>query len=143
MNNFHFTGRLSKAPVLTSRQRRDDNTTTHIVKFALLRNEYAGKDWQGQNKERVVSPYFTLFGSRAEFFAKNAMVGDQIIVTARLQTDPYEGKDGKIEYSTEFIVEDFEFGAAGKAKQDYWAKNPRSREGTQDAHYPHDDDNPM
>lgn len=106
-----FTGRVARAPVLTR------PGSTAVCKFTLMRNEYAGKDEGGQARdERVVAIPFTFFGGRAEAIAENVKEGDQLIVEARVQNNNYES-GGETKYDYNFVGENFEFGAPGKAKR--------------------------
>lgn len=113
MNNFNFAGRLGKAPVLTG------SGDKAVVKFSLMRNEYAGKDaGTGEKKEKVVSIQFTAFRAKAEAIAKHCLKGDQLIVSARIENNDWKDKDEQDHYGYNFVVEDFEFGAPGKEKRE-------------------------
>jgi single-strand DNA-binding protein len=117
MNNLNFDGRLAKAPALTGSGDRA------YTRFTLIRNEYAGKDDQGESMERQVSLQFTAFRGMAEAIAKNFMKGDQMIVTARVENNNYPDKEsGEIIYGTSFILESFDYGAPGPAKRAELAK---------------------
>lgn len=120
-NLLHFTGRLTKAPTLQTKAGRGGGNDVKYVNFSLIRNEFTGIDpnTQQPRPQRVVAPYFTMFGARAEAFCKHAMEGDQIILQARVTTDEYTDNQGNTSYSTAFIVENYDFGAPGKAKREY------------------------
>lgn len=106
-----FTGRVARSPVLTR------PGSTSVVKFTLIRNEYAGKDESGATREeRVTALPFTFFGSRAEAIAENVMEGDQLIVQAHIQNNNH-GTEGDMKYDYNFVGNDFEFGAPGKQKR--------------------------
>jgi len=107
-----FTGNLAGASVMTGSGDRA------VCRFTLIANEYAGKDKDlGTAKERAVSIQFTAFRAKAETICKNAMKGDQLIVTHRIENNSYE-KGGEMIYGFNFIVEDFVFGAPGKEKRE-------------------------
>ncbi|MCL2876525.1 MAG: single-stranded DNA-binding protein [Betaproteobacteria bacterium] len=110
MQSNMFIGNLAKAPVLAG------NAERAVCKFVLISNEYAGKDEQGQAKERQVSLQFTAFRGKAEAIAKHTFKGDQLIVDYRIENNHYQ-KEGEDIYDYNFIVEDFSFGAPGKEKQ--------------------------
>lgn len=110
-NVFIFDGRVAQAPTVT---RPNGNT---VCKFTLIRNEYAGKDADDNVRdERTVSIQFSAFGGRGEAIAKNAMEGDQLIVTARIANNNYQ-KEGQDVFGFNFVVEDFTFGAPGPRKR--------------------------
>ena len=107
-----FVGNLAKAPTQTGSGDRA------VVKFTLISNEYAGRDQQtGEARERSVSIQFTAFRGKGEALAKNSAKGDQLIVTYRIENNDY-GKNGETVYGYNFIVDDFQFGAPGKAKRE-------------------------
>lgn len=112
MQNNTFTGRVAKAPSITG------SDTRAVCRFTLMENEYAGKDKEsGEARERTVALPFTAFGPRAQAIAKNALKGDQLIVSYRVENNVYE-KDGETVYGYNFVVEDFSFGAPGKEKRE-------------------------
>ena len=49
------------------------------------------------------------FGNRAETMKKYLTKGSQIAVDGRIQTGSYDGQDGKKVYTTDVIVENFQF----------------------------------
>ena len=49
------------------------------------------------------------FGNRAETMKKYLVKGSQIAVDGRIQTGSYDGADGKKVYTTDVIVENFQF----------------------------------
>ena len=104
MNMFCFDGRLAAAPKVTEA----DNGP--YVRFTLIRNDYAGKDDQGNAKERPVAIPFVAKGPRGQAIADHVGVGDQLIVEAHIQNNNYE-KDGKTVYGFDFWIHEWEFGA--------------------------------
>lgn len=122
MSNFlSFSGRLTKAPTLQTKAGRGGQPDIKYVNFQLIRNEFTGYEADGKTPraERIVAPYFTMFGARAEAFCKNAMEGDQIILEARITTDEYTGSNNQTTYSTSLIADSYEFGAPGRRKREY------------------------
>jgi len=110
-----FVGNLAKSATLTGAGDRA------VAKFTLMANEYAGKDREsGEVRERSVAIQFTAFRAKAETIVKNAMKGDQLIVDYWVENNDYE-KDGETVYAHNFIVEDFQFGAPGKAKREQFS----------------------
>jgi single-strand DNA-binding protein len=114
-NKLTFTGRIASAP---DYKKAGDLAVT---KFTLLRDEYIGKDENDpkQAKYRSVSIQFTAFRGHAEAISKNGMVGDQLIVEARVENNNWRDAEGKDQYGFSFIVESFEFGAPGKQKRQH------------------------
>lgn len=106
-----FVGNLGKAASVTG---AGDKA---VARFTLLANEYAGKDKEGQTRERTVSIQFVAFRSKAEAIAKNTRKGDQLIIDYRIENNDFE-RNGETVYGYNFIVEDFAFGAPGKEKRE-------------------------
>lgn len=111
MNLFVFTGRLAAAPELIQTGK------TPVTRFRLIRNEYAGKDEQGERRERQVTVQFAAFGGVAEMLANHAFTGDQLIVTASISNNNYTDGDGVERYGFNFEVGQVEFGAPGPEKR--------------------------
>lgn len=57
------------------------------------------------------------FGKQAETIAQYFQKGDPIAIVGRIQTGSYETQDGTKRYTTDVIVESFEF-VSGKKKED-------------------------
>lgn len=106
-NLFVFDGRLAATPEL------EQGEKTSRTWFKLIRNEFAGTDDAGNAKERQVSIGFTAFGKDAERIARKALVGDQLIITARISNNDYTDRDGIDRFSFNFDVERVEFGRLG------------------------------
>lgn len=117
MNVIIFSGRLAAAPDV------HEHGETTVARFRLIRNEYAGKDSDGSAKERTVSAQFSAFNRKAEAIAKNAMVGDQLIVHASIRNNNFKDSEGRDRYEYSFEVEHFEFGAPGQAKREKLASS--------------------
>lgn len=111
-----FTGRLASTPELETRGE------TKLTRIRLIRNEYAGKDNDGNRRERVVSVQFTAFAGQAEHLANNGRVGDQLQVEATIRNNNYTDGDGRERYEFNFQIVDFEFGAPGAEKRKQWAE---------------------
>jgi single-strand DNA-binding protein len=118
MNSFTVTavGNLAKNPELTV---KGDTTYT---RFCLVGNDYGGKDEQGNVREVVTSLWFVAFESMGEAIAKNARKGDQIILQAQIRSNNWTDKEGEKQYDYSFVVQNFRFGAPGKAKREELAR---------------------
>jgi len=118
MNSFTVTavGNLAKNPELTVKA---DTTYTRIC---LVGNDYAGKDDHGNNRELTTSLWFVAFEALGESIAKNARKGDQLIVQAQIRANNWTDKEGEKQYDHSFVVQNFRFGAPGRAKREELAR---------------------
>ena len=82
---------------------------TALVKFDLAVNEY----YKGNEKTTFIKCNF--FGKKAEKYYPYLKKGTRIIVVGKLLENTWTGKDGRVNYSKELTVFDFEF--AGCKKQ--------------------------
>ena len=114
MNSFTITavGNLAKDPELAS---KGDTTYTRVC---LVGNDYAGKDEHGNAREAVTSLWFVAFESLGEAIAKNARKGDQLILQAQIRANNWTDKEGEKRYDYSFVVQNFRFGAPGRAKRE-------------------------
>ena len=124
MNSFTITavGNLAKDPELLT---KGDIRYTNIC---LLGNDYAGKDKEGNAREVSTSIYFVAFGSLGEAIAKNARLGDQLILEAQMRADNWTDKDGEKHYGYSYVVQGFRLGAPGKVKREQFAGRRDERE---------------
>jgi single-strand DNA-binding protein len=124
MNSFtvNAVGNLAKNPELAV---KGDTTYTRIC---LVGNDYAGKDEQGNPREIVTSLYFVAFESLGEAIAKNARKGDQLILQAQIRANNWTDKEGEKQYDFSYVVQNFRFGAPGKAKREELAARRDERE---------------
>jgi len=88
-----------------------------VGKFALAVNRQFKKD----GKQEVDFINCTVFGKKAESLEKWVKKGQQIAVEGRIQTGSYTNKEGQKVYTTDVMVDNWEF-AEGK-------KIENSREG--------------
>ena len=117
MNSFTMfaVGNLAKDPELAAK-----GDTTY-AQFCLLGNDYAGKDEDGNAREAVTSLWFTAFESLGEAIARHARKGDQLILQAQVRANNWTDKEGEKQYDHSFVVQNFRFGAPGKAKREQLA----------------------
>jgi single-strand DNA-binding protein len=118
MNSFtvNAVGNLAKNPELAVKG------DTSYTRFCLVGNDYAGKDEQGNPREVVTSVWFVAFENLGEAIAKNARKGDQLILQAQIRANNWTDKDGEKQYDHSFVVQNFRFGAPGKAKREELAR---------------------
>jgi single-strand DNA-binding protein len=114
MNSFtlHAVGNLAKDPEFF------DKGGTAYTKICLVGNDYAGKDEHGNAREAVTSLWFVAFESLGEAIAKNARKGDQLIIQAQVRSNIWTDKEGEKQYDLSFVIQNFRFGAPGKAKRE-------------------------
>jgi single-strand DNA-binding protein len=117
MNSFTLTaiGNLAKDPELAAK-----GDTTY-AKFCLVGNDYAGKDEHGNAREAVTTVWFVAFENLGEAIARNARKGDQLIIQAQIRADIWTDKEGAKQYDYSFVVQNFRFGAPGRAKREQLA----------------------
>src|SRR5271166_4415342 len=117
MNSFSVTavGNLAKNPELAV---KGDTTYTRLC---LVGNDYAGKDDQGNAREVATSLWFVAFEALGEAIAKNARKGDQLILQAQIRANNWTDKDGEKQYDYSYVIQNFRFGAPGRAKREQLA----------------------
>ena len=101
MNKVFLVGRLTRDPEL--RYGANNN--------AVMRTSIAvDRQFQGQNGERGADFInIVAFGNRAETMKKYLNKGSQIAISGRIQTGSYDGQDGKRVYTTDVIIDEFQF----------------------------------
>ena len=124
MNSFTLTavGNLAKDPELAV---KGDTTYTRLC---LVGNDYAGKDERGNVREAVTTVWFVAFESLGEAIAKTARKGDQLILQAQIRSNNWTDKEGEKQYDHSFVVQNFRFGAPGRAKREEFAARHDERD---------------
>ena len=84
-----------------------------VANFSIVTNR-TWKDKDGQKQEDAEFHNVVAFGKQAEVLAQYAVKGQQFYIEGRLQTRKWE-KDGVDRYSTEIIMENFQFGQKPKS----------------------------
>jgi single-strand DNA-binding protein len=114
MNSFTLTavGNLAKDPEFAVKG------DTSYARFCLVGNDYAGKDEQGNARETVTSLWFVAFESLGEAIAKNTRKGDQLILQAQVRSNIWTDREGEKQYDHSFVVQNFRFGAPGRARRE-------------------------
>lgn len=108
MNKHFLTGNAGADPETIKTE-----AGTTIARFNVACNR-TRKD---ENGEKIVETDWircVAFGKRAEVLDQYLKKGDKIAVVGRVQTSTYQNKEGETRYSTETIVDEFEF--LGSAK---------------------------
>ena len=101
MNKVFLVGRLTRDPDL-----RYGTNNNAVMRTSLA----VDRQFQNQNGEREADFIsIVAFGNRAETMKKYLTKGSQIAISGRIQTGSYDGQDGKRVYTTDVIVDEFQF----------------------------------
>ena len=101
MNKVFLVGRLTRNPEL---RYTSSNLATMRCAIAVDRQFVREGEERGADFINIVA-----FGNRAETMNKYLTKGSQIAVDGRIQTGSYDGQDGKKVYTTDVVVENFQF----------------------------------
>lgn len=108
LNKVFLYGNLTRDPELKALP-----GGSQVANFGLATNR-TYKDKSGAKQETTEFHNIVAFGRTAEVIAQYVKKGRPIFVEGRIATRSWEGKeDGKKQYRTEIIVENFQFGADG------------------------------
>ena len=101
MNKVFLVGRLTRDPEL---RYSSSNLATMRCAIAVDRQFAREGEERGADFINIVA-----FGNRAETMSKYLTKGSQIAVDGRIQTGSYDGQDGKKVYTTDVVIENFQF----------------------------------
>ncbi len=101
MNKVFLVGRLARDPEL---RYTSSNLATMRCAIAVDRQFVREGDEQKADFINIVA-----FGNRAETMNKYLTKGSQIAIDGRIQTGSFDGQDGKKVYTTDVVVENFQF----------------------------------
>ena len=101
MNKVFLVGRLTRDPEL---RYTSSNLATMRCAIAVDRQFVREGEERGADFINIVA-----FGNRAETMKKYLTKGSQIAVDGRIQTGSYDGQDGKKVYTTDVVIENFQF----------------------------------
>ena len=108
LNKVMLIGNITQDPEV-----RTTPSGISVTSFGLATN-LVWTDQQGQKQEKAEFHNIVAFGRTAEVIAQYMKKGRPIFVEGRIQTRSWEGKeDGKKQYRTEIVVDNFQFGADG------------------------------
>ena len=101
MNKVFLIGRLTRDPDL-----RYGASNNAVMRTSLA----VDRTFTNQNGEREADFInITAFGNRAETMKKYLTKGSLIAVSGRIQTGSYDGQDGRRVYTTDVIIDEFQF----------------------------------
>ena len=106
MNKVILIGRLTKDPDLKFAQ----GTGKAITRFTLAVN-------RPMKKDEADFINCIAFGKTGETIAQYLTKGRQLAITGNIRTGSYEAKDGTKKYTTDVIIDSFEFISGGQANQ--------------------------
>ena len=101
MNKVFLVGRLTRDPEL---RYSSSNVASMRSSIAVDRQFVREGEERGADFINIVA-----FGNRAETMKKYLVKGSQIAIDGRIQTGSYDGADGKKVYTTDVVVENFQF----------------------------------
>lgn len=102
MNKVELLGRLTRDPKTRWSQKNNSKEQTCIVRFTLAvdrRRRDQGADFIS----------CVIFGKSAENAEKYLKKGSKVALLGRIQTGSYEKKEGGTVYTTDVVVEEWEF----------------------------------
>lgn len=107
INKATLYGNLTKDPELKSLP-----NGTHVSSFSVATNRTI-KDASGSKKDIPEYHNVVAFGKQAELIHQYLKKGNPIFLEGRIQTRSWDGQDGKKQYRTEIVLENFQFGPKG------------------------------
>ena len=109
MNKWVGMGRLTRDPEV--RYRMEGNEEKLYARFALA----VDRRGKGQNNADFFN--CVCFGKLAEIVEKHVKKGTKLLITARVQNDVYQNREGQKVYSVQMIVDELEFCESKSAQQ--------------------------
>ena len=106
MNKVILMGNLARDPEV--RYTSGENQMA-VTRFAIAVNRRFSRSNQQNGQSDVDFINCVAFGKTGETIGNYFTKGRKILVSGRLQVSSYDGKDGQKRYSTDVVVEDFEF----------------------------------
>jgi len=139
LNQVTLIGNLTRDPELKALP-----SGSKVANFSVATNR-TWYDAEKQKQEAVEYHNVVAFGKQAETIAQYMKKGSQILVEGRLQTRSWE-QDGVKKYSTEIVLESFQFGKKAESQETRTEKEDRGvdtdEKPAQDDTYPQEDINP-
>ena len=128
MNKVILIGRLTKDPEL----RFAAGSGKGVTRFSIAVNRQFKKD-----EADFIN--CVAFGKQAETIAQYMLKGSQIALTGHIQTGSYDAQDGTKRYTTDVLVESFEFVGGGNKNQGNNSNSNFNKAGFDDDMTPVDD----
>lgn len=141
LNKVFLYGNLTRDPELKALP-----SGGQVANFSIATNR-SFKDKSGAKQESTDYHNIVAFGRTAEVIAQYCKKGRPLFVEGRITTRSWDDKEGKKQYRTEIVMENFQFGAdggkggAGQGGGSYESAAPAPRE-AEDIKYPDEEINP-
>lgn len=113
MNKVEILGRFTKDPDVRASVGSDGQNNT-VTRFTVAVNR-KHKSADGQTEADFIN--CVAFGKTAENIGKYFQQGRQILIEGRIQTGSYTNKDGQKVYTTDVVIEEFDFVDKAPASQ--------------------------
>jgi single-strand DNA-binding protein len=104
LNKVFLIGNLTRDPEIKALP-----SGSKVASISLATNR-VWKDQAGARQEATEYHNLVSFGRQAENLAQYARKGSSLFVEGRIQTRSWDGQDGKKNYRTEIIIDNFQFG---------------------------------
>jgi single-strand DNA-binding protein len=104
LNKVFLIGNLTRDPELKALP-----SGSKVASISMATNR-VWKDQAGARQEATEYHNVVAFGRQAENLAQYARKGSSLFVEGRIQTRSWDGQDGKKNYRTEIIIDNFQFG---------------------------------
>ena len=101
MNKVFLVGRLARDPEL-----RYSSSNTASMRCAIAVDRQFAREGEERGADFI---NIVAFGTRAETMKKYLVKGSQIAIDGRIQTGSYDGQDGKRVYTTDVVIDNFQF----------------------------------
>jgi len=108
INKVTIAGRLGKDPELKATP-----SGMQVASFVIASSRKWKDKNTGEQKEETEWVNCVAWGKTAEVIAQYFTKGKEIYIEGRLQTRTWDGQDGKKNYRTEVIVNEFQFVGTG------------------------------
>ena len=121
LNRVYLLGNLTQDPEVKSLP-----NGSSVTNFGLATNR-SWTDQQGQKQESVEYHSVVAFGKPAEIIGTYLKKGSLVLVEGRIQTRSWDGQDGKKNYKTEIVVENFQLGPKNASSGSSYPQNQASK----------------
>lgn len=127
INKVILYGNITKDPELKSLP-----SGMHVSSFSVATNR-SSKDASGAKKDVAEFHNVVAFGKQAEVINQYLKKGSAVYLEGRIQTRSWDGQDGKKQYRTEIVLENFQFGPRGSGTGASSSYNASDIPGSNDA----------